>query len=665
MITTERSVQNSAYGRLGSHTGKRPPAGRRRASSFPARAATASALAGRASVATWAIPALAALVLYARSVSFAFVWDDLDLVVRNATLQGPGWLSLLAKDFWQSTGGGTGMWRPWVTLSYRVDGVLSGWQPWNFHLENVLAHAASSGLVAVLARGRGLRVAAAIGAGLVYATAPALSESTAWIAGRTDTFTVLATLAALVLARRWRVNGSRAVAVATLACAALALLAKETALVLPLLLAADAADERASAAHDSKWRSLMRPALATLGVVLVWALAHVSLVPAPNRPPEPGALSGLAALVWSHLAWLGPWAPHSPLLDQWLAPGAGVASLAWLSLGFVGVATGVALRRRWPLTLPVTLVFAPLVPVAGASLMESGVRFAERALALPAVGLALALAMLADRRGAISGRLAKLGLVAWVLLQAAVAWPAIGAWRDEESRIRRVAEVRPHDTDAQLGLADLLSTLGRNDEARQWIARAEAADPRGAAPLVTRASLEFRGGRMAESLAAAEQALARAPDDLAAGMIRVRALARLSRPAQALAAARELEHRHSSEPAARGALGVALFASGDAAAAVAPLREASEHLLDDSGLAWELGRAAVAVGDVPLARQAFERAVTAQPEFYEGWLGVADTRARMGDLRGAELALARGAALPGARDGRVEVLRARIAGTKR
>jgi Flp pilus assembly protein TadD len=90
------------------------------------------------------------------------------------------------------------------------------------------------------------------------------------------------------------------------------------------------------------------------------------------------------------------------------------------------------------------------------------------------------------------------------------------------------------------------------------------------------------------------------------------------------------------------------------------LREASAHLLDDAGLAWDLGRAAIAVGDVPLAREAFERAVTAAPAFYEAWLGVADTRARTGDRPGAEEALARAAALPGARDGRVEMLRNRI-----
>ena len=121
----------------------------------------------------WMAPALAAFVLYARTLRFAFVWDDLDLIVRNAALQGPHWWATLAQDFWQSTGGGTGMWRPLVTLSYRIDGVLSGWQPWAFHLGNVLAHAAATALLAKLALARGAPRPVAIAAGLVYATAPA------------------------------------------------------------------------------------------------------------------------------------------------------------------------------------------------------------------------------------------------------------------------------------------------------------------------------------------------------------------------------------------------------------------------------------------------------------------------------------------------------------
>ena len=609
-------------------------------------------------VLVWSLPALAAFVLYVRTLRFAFVWDDLDLIVRNAALQGPRWWGTLAQDFWQSTGGGTGMWRPLVTLSYRVDGVLSGWQPWAFHLGNVLAHAAATALLVKLALARGAPRPAAMAAGVVYATAPAMSESVAWIAGRTDTLASLLTLAALVLAREQRARGGRALAMASPACAALALLAKESALVLPLLLAADAIDgTEPRAAARTAWRA----AWPSLAVVAAWAVLHRALVAGSARPPDPGAAAGMAALVWVPLAWLAPLAPHSPLLDLWQPPGVALALFAWAGLIAVAALAAWLWRRREMLLLPLALLFLPLVPVAAASLLESGVRFAERSLAIPVAGLALALAALAARVARPHRAFATAAIAGWAAVQLSFALAPIEAWADEESRIRRVAEVRPRDLDALLGLADLLSTEGREQEALAWIARAERVSPMSAGPAVARASIAYRTGHMDGALAFSERALSLEPAGLAAGVIRVRSLARLGRAAEAVAAGDSLVATHPGEPAALGAMGAARLAAGDAAGAVAPLREASRRLLDDAGLAWDLGRAAIATGDVPLAREAFERAVTAAPEAYDAWLGVADTRARLGDAAGAEAALQRAESLPGASDGRAAALRARIA----
>jgi len=608
---------------------------------------------------TWAllIPACAALLLYARTIGFAFVWDDLDLVVRNTALHENGWAQLLWRDFWDSTGGGTGMWRPLVTLSFRLDGVISHWQPWAFHLVNALVHTASAALVARLALARRFGVPAAMAAGLVFATAPALSESVAWVAGRTDAFLVMATLLGLLAAGRWRETGSRWALAAVGSSAACALLAKETALVLPLVLAADALDADGGRPGGARRAA---PTWLALAVVVVWAVAHQMAVPSPVHPPASGAAFGMAALVWAHLTWLSPWAPHAPLLPLWSVPAAPVAWAAWLGLALAAALGLMLALRRERVTLPLVLLFAPLLPVAGASLLESGVRFAERSLALPAVGLALAFGVFAARVS-VRARVPALVLVlAWVVAQTTAAVPAIGAWRDEESRIRRVVEVRPADTDALLGLADLLSTMGRTREAREWIAR--AAGQRGAEADVALASLEYRSGHFPDALAAADRALAAEPANLAAGVIRVRALAHLARAPEAVVAGEALLAAHPTDPAAAGALGAAWLAVGDATRARPLLEDASSRLRDDAGLAWDLGRAAIATGQVALAREAFERVVIALPESYEGWLGVADTRSRLGDSTGAAAALSRAEGMPGASDGRARMLRSRLRG---
>jgi tetratricopeptide (TPR) repeat protein len=255
--------------------------------------------------------------------------------------------------------------------------------------------------------------------------------------------------------------------------------------------------------------------------------------------------------------------------------------------------------------------------------------------------------------------LGALGL--WIVAQAIVVWPAIGAWRDEESRLRRIAAVRPRDPDALLGLADLLSTQGRAEEARAWIVQASRVTRDSVGALVALASLEYRAGRLDAARDAAERALAGSPRDLAAGVIRVRALARLGRHAEAVAAGESLVAQHPGDAAAEGALGAALAAAGEPARALPLLARSSARLLDDAGLAWDLGRTALASGDPARAREAFERVTRAEPGLLEGWLALADACHRLGDQPAALAALARAEGL-GGNDPRWDALRARIRG---
>src|SRR5207344_2481520 len=97
---------------------------------------------------------------------------------------------------------------------------------------------------------------------------------------------------------------------------------------------ADAGDAPGAGARSPRSRATA-PVWLALAVVLVWAGVHRMLVPSPVHPPAVGAAIGAAALVWAHLAWLTPWAPHSPLLPLWIVPAAPVAWAAWLGLAVV------------------------------------------------------------------------------------------------------------------------------------------------------------------------------------------------------------------------------------------------------------------------------------------------------------------------------------------
>src|SRR5206468_1428595 len=81
------------------------------------------------------------------------------------------------------------------------------WQPWGFHLVNLLAHAATSAVVTLLMLAAGVPGAAALVAGAWFAVMPAHVESVAWISGRTDVLAGLFLALALLLDRRRRRAG--------------------------------------------------------------------------------------------------------------------------------------------------------------------------------------------------------------------------------------------------------------------------------------------------------------------------------------------------------------------------------------------------------------------------------------------------------------------------
>jgi tetratricopeptide (TPR) repeat protein len=249
-----------------------------------------------------------------------------------------------------------------------------------------------------------------------------------------------------------------------------------------------------------------------------------------------------------------------------------------------------------------------------------------------------------------------------VVAQTTVAVPAIAAWRDEESRIRRVVEVRPSDTDALLGLADLLSTLGRAQEAREWIAR--AAGQGGAEADVALASLEYRSGHFADALAAAERAAAVEPANLAAGVIAcARWRTSLVHPRRWWRAKRCWPHTRTKPLRKVRWRGVARGRRSRARSAVARGRVVEAPRRCRAGLGPRACRDGH--GRRALGEPAFERVVTALPESYEGWLGVADMRSRLGDSTGAAAALTQAESMPASADGRARILRGRPFATLR
>jgi hypothetical protein len=198
-----------------------------------------------------ALATLAGVLTFLPSLAAGFVYDDVLLIQQNPYVQSVhGIAGAFSRHFWEtyelgSRGIGLVYYRPLVTLSFVLNWLAGGGGAWTFHLVNVLLH----GLAVFLATRIALRwlkqrwLAALVG--ILFAVHPTRSESVIWIAGRTDLLMAIFVLLALELVHAARRSSPswRMLVLGLLAFVA-SLFCKEGAVVLPVLLLADAlADE--------------------------------------------------------------------------------------------------------------------------------------------------------------------------------------------------------------------------------------------------------------------------------------------------------------------------------------------------------------------------------------------------------------------------------------
>jgi hypothetical protein len=180
---------------------------------------------------------------YVRIINAYFVSDDFERIAEAS--RGP--LSYFGTA-WDGTTGRPAYYRPLIVQTYALDYALWGLKPAPYHLVNLFLHWFVSLLVALLvielliAGGAEPRKAFWPGAaaGLAFAAAARHTEAVSWISGRADVAAALFALGALIVYVRFRAveNRTRYLVWLTAPLYALALLCKESALTLPLVVLA-------------------------------------------------------------------------------------------------------------------------------------------------------------------------------------------------------------------------------------------------------------------------------------------------------------------------------------------------------------------------------------------------------------------------------------------
>ena len=221
--------------------------------------------------------------------------------------------------WWTPRGLSVEYFRPLIVVSFAVDRLLYGDHAAGYHLSNLLMHLSTTLLLWGIARrvlGEGF---AAWGAAALFAIHPAHTVAVGWISGRTDVLATMFFAAAFLLYLQSRpLRGGSAPRLA-LSCVAfaLALLAKEMAITLPVVILAH---NLLVAKGESLARRLVAPALTGLVAASYLALRfsvlggfHPPPVPFAYHLGEPGLAWHLLTAPLLYLADLVMFVPPDPM----------------------------------------------------------------------------------------------------------------------------------------------------------------------------------------------------------------------------------------------------------------------------------------------------------------------------------------------------------------
>ncbi len=384
---------------------------------------------------------------FANSLRNGYVFDDISVIALNPRLDRPWDLhAFFTSDYWGDSTPKSNLYRPLTLWSFALDRLVFGRDPWGIHLTNVLANAAVSVLLYTLVLRLWRQRLLAMLVALLFALHPVHTEAVANGVGRGELLAGLFMLAALHLHLTWvRRRAERAAAgtrrpptagpawpwlCGAVAAYFLAVLCKETAIVLPILclLMEWLVLKQGGLAQPAAWLAYLAyvPAgavyaalrLGTLGrslpaiqEVMIGATATQRVLYASETLLR--YIGQLAVPYWL----CAEYADYTRPVRSTLADPLVLASLvAWAVLAVLCVL--LARRRQFLALFGIGWFFVTILPVSNLVLPIGTIR-ADRLLYVPSVGFVLILgwllAMLVRRQRATGLAVATviLGLYGW------------------------------------------------------------------------------------------------------------------------------------------------------------------------------------------------------------------------------------------------------------
>lgn len=431
----------------------------------------------------------AVALIYGNIVFNQFVLDDELYIARNAQVVEPSLRGLFTPNIV------TSVFRPVTFATLALNWKMSAAHPFAYHLLNLILHAAATWLLYVLLQELlGTSDEAqntAFVAALLYAVHPIHTEAVAWAVGRAEV------LAAGFLFAAWILH-LRARPYASLACFALALLSKESAIAFfPLVLLGDYA--------IGKWKPRIQYALIGSATALylgaLWKLqggrfgqAEINMVDNPmGILPAHWRILNALRVAWKYVALQIYPAMLScdysfnqiPIYRDWrhTLPAA-VAAVAVVALWIWAIR-----KRHVGAAIAGAIYFAGFVTTANI-LMPTGTIMGERLAYLPSAGFCLLLALGWGWLRQKQNNAAWGVLVAVVLIFSVRTAARNRDWKDAVSLYSSSARAVPNSTKIHANLANAYLLSNQPDLADREFQTALRIDPDSPETLSSYASLE-------------------------------------------------------------------------------------------------------------------------------------------------------------------------------
>lgn len=432
------------------------------------------------------VPVAIAILASINTLWNDFASDDMLQILRNALIKDMSNLPLaFTTSVWSYATDDIivatdSYYRPLFMVLFTINYSLFGATAWAWHLINVLIHASVTLLLLITFREATSRQWTAFITATLFAVHPVHAESVAWLSGITDPLMALFLLPAFYFYLRHRKTGQKSKIALSLAFYLLALLGKETALALPLIIAYCETTYFKDDTPFTKrfFRALAISGLFILPTVIYFALRYFALssilFSSGQRYPLGPSLATVPLAIVKYLGLMSIPVGYSYQHYTEL-----VISLTltrfWLPLFLIVVITaGLILSRSRILGSAAIWFIVTLAPaLAALPRFDPEYLIQERYLYIPSMGFCLAAACGIEWLAARSiFRMRERVTAAALTLIIVAVWSVAyfkhnRAWHDTVSIFENCVTVEPHSATAHAALAKAYFETGRPRQAEE------------------------------------------------------------------------------------------------------------------------------------------------------------------------------------------------------